>query len=48
MRLVFDTNVVVAAFRSPAGASAQLVRLAREGRVHLAASGVILQRLEKR
>ncbi len=33
MRCVLDTNVVVAAMRSPAGASAELLRLARQGRV---------------
>ncbi len=38
MRVVLDTDVVVAAMRSPVGASAELVRLARLGRVRLAAS----------
>ena len=38
MRIVLDTDVVVAALRSPVGASAQLIRLARLGRVGLAAS----------
>lgn len=38
MRIVFDTDVVVAAFRSPPGASAALLRLVRSGRVTLAAT----------
>jgi len=38
MRLVLDTDVVVAALRSPSGAAAELVRLARRGRITLAAS----------
>lgn len=38
MRLVLDTNVVVAALRSPAGASAALLRAARAGEITLLAS----------
>lgn len=38
MRIVLDTDVVVAAMRSPAGASAAIVRLARQGRVTLLVS----------
>lgn len=38
MKLVLDTDVVVAAMRSPGGASAELLRLARKGRVTLAIS----------
>ena len=38
MRLVLDTNVVVAAMRSPTGASAALLRLARQGRVTMLAN----------
>jgi putative PIN family toxin of toxin-antitoxin system len=38
MRLVLDTDVVIAAMRSPTGASAAILRAAREGRVTLAAS----------
>lgn len=38
MRLVLDTDVIVAAIRSPTGASAELLRLARQGRVTLAVS----------
>lgn len=38
MKLVLDTDVIVAALRSPAGASAELLRLARKGRVTLAIS----------
>jgi putative PIN family toxin of toxin-antitoxin system len=35
VRLVLDTDVVVAALRSPTGASAAIVRAAREGQVTL-------------
>lgn len=35
MRLVLDTDVVVAAMRSPQGASAAIVRFARQGHVTL-------------
>ena len=38
MRIVLDTDVVVAALRSPTGASAEIVRRARRGQVLLAAS----------
>ena len=38
MRLVLDTNIVVAAMRSPSGASAALLREARRGRVQLLAN----------
>jgi len=38
MRVVLDTDVVVAASRSPTGASAELMRQARHGRIRLAAS----------
>jgi putative PIN family toxin of toxin-antitoxin system len=38
VRVVLDTDVVVAAMRSPAGASAALLRAARKGRVILLAS----------
>lgn len=38
MRLVLDTDVVVAAMRSPRGASAAILRAARQGRVTLLAS----------
>jgi putative PIN family toxin of toxin-antitoxin system len=38
MRVVLDTDVVVAALRSPTGASAELIRQARRGRLGLAAS----------
>lgn len=36
MKFVLDTDVIVAALRSPSGASAELLRLARNGRIHLA------------
>lgn len=36
--MVLDTNVVVAAMRSPSGASAELLRLARRSRVTLLAN----------
>ena len=38
MRVVLDTDVVVAAMRSPRGASAAILRAARQGRVTLLAS----------
>lgn len=38
MKLVLDTDVVVAALRSPAGASAELIRMARRGEIVVAAS----------
>jgi putative PIN family toxin of toxin-antitoxin system len=38
VRLVLDTDVVVAAMRSPRGASAAILRAARDGRVTLLAS----------
>jgi len=38
MRLVMDTDTVVAAMRSPSGASAELLRAARAGRATLLAS----------
>jgi putative PIN family toxin of toxin-antitoxin system len=38
VKLVLDTSVVVAAMRSPAGASAALVRAARQGSVTLLAT----------
>jgi putative PIN family toxin of toxin-antitoxin system len=38
MKIVLDTDVVVAALRSPSGASAELVRLARRNQIRLAAS----------
>ncbi len=38
MRLVLDTNVILTAFRSRSGASAELLRRARRGRAQLLAS----------
>ena len=38
MRLVLDTDVIVRAYRSPVGASAELIRAARAGRVTVLAS----------
>ena len=38
MRIVLDTDVIVAAMRSPTGASAAIVRKARQGKVALLAS----------
>jgi putative PIN family toxin of toxin-antitoxin system len=35
MRIVLDTNVVVAALRSPSGASAALIRQVRAGKVQM-------------
>lgn len=41
MRLVLDTNVLVAAMRSPRGASAALLRAAREGVFEMAATATL-------
>ena len=38
VRLVMDTDTIVAAMRSPAGASAALIRAARSGHITLAAT----------
>lgn len=38
MRVVLDTDVIVAAMRSPSGASAEILREARKGNVTLVAS----------
>ena len=38
MKLVLDTDVVVAGVRSPSGASAEILRLARHGHIDLAVS----------
>lgn len=38
MKLVLDTDIVVAALRSPGGASAELLRLARHGDIGIAVS----------
>src|SRR5271168_1497064 len=38
VRLVLDTDVIVAALRSPGGASAEILRQARRGRVMLLVS----------
>jgi len=38
VRLVLDTNIVVAAMRSPSGASAALLRAVREGRLTIVAN----------
>ncbi len=38
MKVVMDTDTVVAALRSPSGASAELIRRARRGEIHIAAS----------
>lgn len=38
MRCVLDTNIIVAAMRSPAGASAFLLRAARSGRITMLAN----------
>ena len=46
VRLVFDTNVVLTGLRSPAGASAELLRRAREGMVELLLSVPLLLEYE--
>lgn len=38
MKFVLDTDVIVAGLRSPSGASAELLRLARHGKINLALS----------
>ena len=46
MKLVLDTDVVVAAFRSPQGASAELLRMARRGEIELAVSVALVLEYE--
>ncbi len=46
MKLVLDTDVLVAAFRSPAGASAELFRLAQHGKFAMAVSVALLLEYE--
>lgn len=46
MRLVLDTNALVAALRSPSGASAEILRLARRGRLQLLASVALAMEYE--
>jgi putative PIN family toxin of toxin-antitoxin system len=46
MRLVLDSDAVVAALRSPAGASAALLRLALDGRVTLLANVALVLEVE--
>ncbi len=41
MRLVLDTNALVAALRSPSGASAEILRLARRRKLQLLASAAL-------
>ena len=45
-RIVLDTDVVLAALRSPAGGSAEVVRLARHGQVRLVASVALMLEYE--
>jgi predicted nucleic acid-binding protein len=46
MILVMDTDVVVAGFRSPTGASAALLQLARQGAFRIAVSNALLVEYE--
>ena len=46
MRLILDTNVVVAGMRSPAGASAALIRAVRQGQATLLLSPALLLEYE--
>ena len=46
MKLVLDTDVVVAAFRSPTGASAELLRLAQLGNVSIVVSVALMLEYE--
>ncbi|WP_166146066.1 putative toxin-antitoxin system toxin component, PIN family [Methylosinus sp. RM1] len=41
MRLVLDTNALIAALRSPGGASAELLKLVRRGQAQLLASAAL-------
>jgi putative PIN family toxin of toxin-antitoxin system len=45
-RVVLDTDVLVAGLRSPAGASAEVLRLAQAGRVRLVASVALVLEYE--
>jgi putative PIN family toxin of toxin-antitoxin system len=42
MKAVIDTDVLVAGFRSPTGASAALMKLARQGTLQIAVSNALL------
>jgi len=42
---VLDTNVVVAGLRSPAGASAELLRCVRKGSITMLASVALFRRV---
>lgn len=46
IRVVLDTDIVVAALRSPRGGSAEVLRLARAGRLQLVASMALLLEYE--
>lgn len=46
MRIVLDTDVIVAAMRSPTGASAAIVRKVRQGKVVLLASASLAMEYE--
>jgi putative PIN family toxin of toxin-antitoxin system len=46
MKLVLDTDVVVAAFRSPTGASAELLRMARDREIEVAVSVALVLEYE--
>lgn len=46
IRVVLDTDVLVAALRSPAGGSAELLRLARAGKLQLVASVALVLEYE--
>lgn len=46
MKFVFDTDVMVAAMRSPFGASAELLRLARCGEIEIAVSVALVLEYE--
>ncbi len=46
MRVAFDTDVVVAALRSPGGACAELLRRALAGRLEMLASATLFAEYE--
>ena len=48
MRVVLDTDVIVAGFRSPSGASAELLRVARDNRLTILASVALFLEYESK
>jgi predicted nucleic acid-binding protein len=46
MLVIFDTDVIVSAMRSPSGASAELLRRVREGKLHCGVSVALAMEYE--